>query len=52
MNKAMLCAILPLVIGAAIGQEQPIAASRLYFDRFHGEFSSRSLGRVCQEAEP
>jgi hypothetical protein len=39
MNKAMLCAILPLVIGAAIGQEQPIAASRLYFDRFHGEFS-------------
>ena len=39
----MLCAILPLVIVAAIGQEQPTAASRLYFDRFHGEFSPPDL---------
>jgi hypothetical protein len=39
MNKAMLCAVLPLVIGVAIGQERHTAASRLYFDRFHGEFS-------------
>ena len=39
MTKAILCAILPLVVGIAIGQEQHAAPSRLYFDRFHGEFS-------------
>jgi hypothetical protein len=39
MNKATLCPILPFAIAVAIGQQQPKAASRLYFDRFHGEFS-------------